>query len=319
MKETVNQATGASLSMPISYFKGAFVPSHQALISVQTHAFNYGTGCFEGIRVYVDRSSGRSNILQLQAHVCRFLASCKILRIQLPGSGERLCELILELARRNQDGNDFYIRPLAYKSHVRVGIWSADQTDDLTIFSVPFGNYLDVDRGIRVKVSSWTRIPDNATPSRSKCTGIYINTYLARAEAADAGFDEAIFLDGQGHVCEGSAENIFLIRNGKLITPAVGYDLLEGITREGIMTLAQKELGITVEERAVDRSELYVADEIFLCGTGAQVSAVVQVDYARVGSGQMGPVTRQLQDRYFRIVRGQDPAYRHWLTEVPPP
>ena len=308
---------GSQVMMPFTYFRGAMVPSEQANIPVQTHGFNYGTGCFEGIRVYVNSQTKKNYILHLMPHIQRFFNSCKILRLRIGQTPEQLRPLIIDLATRNQNGGDFYIRPLAYKSHIKVGIWGPDQSDDLTIFSVPFGNYIDVEAGIRVMVSSWTRMPDNVAPARAKITGTYVNSFLARTEAAEHGYDEAIFLDAQGHVCEGSAENIFLVRGGKLITPSLSTDALEGITRESIIELAQKELGLTVVERSIDRSELYVADEILLCGTGAQISPVVHVDHCQVGDGQVGQLTRKLQEIYFGIVRGKHPKYQHWLTEVP--
>ncbi len=294
------------------------MPSAQAQISVQTHAFNYGTGCFEGIRAYVSRSKQKTFILHLLPHLRRFVDSCKILGIGLNIGPEELAKRVVELARRNQNGGDFYIRPLAYKSHTRVGIYYPDQTDDFVVFSVPFGNYLEVERGIRVMVSSFTRIEDNMVPARSKCTGMYINSFLAKAEAARHGYDEAIFLDRSGHVCEGSAENIFIVRDGKLHTPGVSSDILEGVTRQSVIELAGKELGIECVERPLDRSELYIADEVFLCGTGAQISPVVEVDGRKVGPGVPGKLTQQLQTLYFGIVRGDNVAYRAWLTEVPP-
>jgi branched-chain amino acid aminotransferase len=180
----------------------------------------------------------------------------------------------------------------------------------------PFGNYVDIERGIRCMVSSWRRVDDNAAPARAKITGIYVNSALAKTEAMENGFDEAIMLTHEGHVCEGSAENIFLVRDGKVFTPPTSDNILEGLTRLAMIELLRAELGMEVLERSIDRSELYVADEIFLCGTGAQISPVVDVDRRPIGDGQVGPVVDRLQKLYFEIVRGRSAKYRHWLTPV---
>jgi branched-chain amino acid aminotransferase len=299
-----------------AYFQGDIVPMEQAKIGVMTHAFNYGTGCFEGIRAYWNPDEEQLYVFRMAPHYERLHKSCKIMLIDLAESVEELGEITLELLRREGYRQDTYVRPLAYKSTEAVGVKLIDLEDDLTIFAVPFGRYIEKEEGASVCVSSWKRLEDNAITPRGKITGSYVNAAFSKTEALLNGFDEAIVLDQSGHVSEGSAENLFMVRDGVLITPPVSESLLEGITRATIMQLAREELGIEVVERSIDRTELYIADEAFFCGTGVQVAAIAEVDHRPVGKGKLGPVVRQLRDLYFDVVRGNVPKYRDWCVPV---
>lgn len=300
------------------YFSRQFVPFEQAKVGIMTHALNYGTGCFEGIRGYWNEEEEQLLLFRVPEHFHRMQKSARILRIALPHSISELCDIAAELVRRNGYREDVYVRPLAYKSSEVVGVRLHDLADGFAMYTVPFGKYLEIEKGIRCCISSWRRIDDNAIPARAKVTGLYVNSALAKTEAMEEGYDEAIVLTNEGHVCEGSAENIFVVSDGQLITPPVSENILVGITRSTLIQLARDELGITTVERPIDRSELYVADEVFLCGTGAQVSPVVEIDRRPIGDGQVGPLTSQLQKLYFAIVRGRHPKYRYWCRAVYP-
>lgn len=299
-----------------AFFEDEFVPLEEAKVSVATHAFNYGTGCFGGIRAYWNDQAEQLYIFRPHRHFQRFLESCRLLNIVLPYDVEELIAIAVELLRRDDYRQDAYLRPIAYKATEDITPRLYDLDDEFTMFSRPQGNYIKLE--VRAGVSSWRRIDDNSIPARGKLTGAYLNSAFARSEAYWHGYDEAIVLNHDGHVSEGSAENFFLIRQGKMATPCVMDNILEGITRATVMEIARAELGLDVVERSIDRSELYVADEAFFTGTGAQVAAIVEVDHRILGDGQVGPVTRQIQDLYFRIVRGNHPRYMHWLMPVYP-
>ncbi len=287
-----------------------------AKVGLMTHALQYGTGVFEGIRGYWSPEHEQLFVLKLREHYRRMQNSVKVLKLKIPMNLDQLCETSVELVRRNNFRQDIYIRPFAFKSSEEIGVRLHNLKDSFAIYVTPFGNYVEVDGGIRCMVSSWRRIDDNAAPARAKITGIYVNSALAKTEAMENGFDEAIMLTHDGHVCEGSAENIFLLRDGKVFTPPTNDNILEGLTRLAMIELLRQELDMEVVERSIDRSELYVADEIFLCGTGAQISPVIDVDHRPIGDGQVGPVVGQLQKLYFDIVRGRSNKYRSWLTPV---
>ena len=308
-------AKGAAPDSAFAYLNGKFVPIRDAKISVMTHAFNYGTGCFEGVRAYWNEDEGQLYGLHFREHYSRLLRSCRILRITLPHSVEDLIDITVELLRKCNYREDAYIRPIAYKSSELIGVRLHNLEDSFTVFAVPFGNYVPIDRGISAQVSSWRRVDDNAVPARSKITGSYINPALSKTEAEESGFDEAIVLTDDGHVAEGSAANLFLVRDGKLVTPPATDNILEGIVRSTIMRIAADEK-IPVEIRRVDRTELYLAEEVFLCGTGVQVSAITTIDHRPVGSGEAGPIARRLSRIYFEAVRGRAPKYKDWLTPV---
>ena len=298
------------------FFDGEFKPYQDVHLGLMTHALHYGTGCFEGIRAYWNPNQEQLFAVLMTPHFARLRQSAKILQIELPYTDEEMIDATVEILRRNGYREDVYVRPLAFKSAEEIGVRLHNLKESFAIYTAPFGAYVDVDKGIRCMVSSWRRIDDNAAPARAKVTGIYINSALAKTEANQNGFDEAIVLTQDGHVSEGSAENLFIIRDGVLITPSASDNILEGVTRKVIMELAGDDLGLKVVERSIDRSELYVADEVFLCGTGAQVSPVLEIDRRAVGDGEMGPITRALQKLYFDICYGRVEERLDWLTPI---
>jgi branched-chain amino acid aminotransferase len=314
---------GASLLPPIKrmdtkelFMNGEFVPAERGMISVRTHGFAYGTGCFEGIRGYWNEEDQQLYLFRIREHYQRLLRSCKILQISLPYTVEQLIEISIELIRRNEQRQDVYLRPVAYKANQTIGVRLHNLTGHFLLTTDPLGNYLDLN-GLHCSVSSWRRIDDNAIPARAKICGAYVNSALAKSEAMQNGFDEAIMLTHDGHVSEGSAENIFLVINGEFVTPAPTENILQGITRDTVMELARRELGRITRECQVDRTELYIAEEILLCGTGAQIAPVTYVDHRPVGNGHIGPIGSAIQQLYFNVVRGYLPEYRtQWCTPV---
>ena len=301
---------------PYAYFNGDFVPISQAKVSIMTHAFNYGTGCFEGIRGNWNAKEERLYIFRLREHYERLERSCKILKIQLPKSVDELCDITLELARRNGYREDIYVRPIAYKGEGVVGVRLHNVADAFTIFTIPFGNYLDSNNGIRAGTVAWRRVDDSAIPARAKVTGIYINSALAKTEAHENGYDEAVMLTNSGHVSEGSGENIFMVQDGALVTPAPSESILIGITRTSVIQLAREELGIPTVERQIAKSELYTCQEVFMTGTAAHITPVLEVDHRKVGTGSIGPVTKKLMDLYFDVITGRNKKYIEWCTAV---
>ncbi|MDP9326221.1 MAG: branched-chain amino acid transaminase [Candidatus Dormibacteraeota bacterium] len=298
------------------YFDGEFKHYKDVHLGLMTHALHYGTGCFEGIRGYWSETQRQMFLVLLEPHFKRLHDSAKILRIDLKYSVQEMIDATLEILRRNRFQEDVYVRPLAFKSAEEIGVRLHNLKDSFAIYTAPFGAYVDVDNGIRCMVSSWRRVDDNAAPARAKITGIYVNSALAKTDAMDNGFDEAIVLTHDGHVSEGSAENLFIVRDNVLITPPESDNILEGVTRKVLMQLAREDLGLPVVERSLDRSELYVADEVFLCGTGAQVAPVLEVDRRVIGEGTAGPVTKSLQTLYFDICKGRVEEKLDWLTPV---
>ncbi len=299
----------------ICYFEGEFVPMRDAKVSIMTHAFMYGTATFEGIRAYWNEEQGKLYGLKLREHIERIRQSCRILLMTDVPSVDELTGLVVETVRRNGFRQDAYVRPSFYKSTRAIGVRLHDLDNELYIVALPFGNYIDTDSGVRVMTSSWRRNADDALPARGKIVGGYVNMAFQKTEAELNGFDEAVVLTADGHVNESSAANLYMVRDGVAITPPVSDDLLEGVTRKALMELMANE-GIPVVERSIDRSELYVADEIFVCGTGVQISPVIEVDHRPVGSGEVGPIARLVRDRYFDAVRGRLPEYSHWLTPI---
>jgi branched-chain amino acid aminotransferase len=299
-----------------AFFQGKIVPIEEAKISIMTHGFNYGTGCFEGIRAYWNEEGDQLYVFRLKEHYERMHRSARILRIDLPFSPDEMGQSTLELLRREGYKEDAYIRPLAYKASEIIGVRLHDLEDGFAMFALPFGRYLKNEEGAHVCISSWRRVDDNATPARAKITGAYINSALSKTDAVLSGYDEALVLSGSGHISEGSAENFFMVRDGTLITPPVTSNILEGITRETIITLAREEMGIATVERPIDRSEVYVCDEAFLTGTGVQVAAITWVEHRPVGTGTIGPVVTRLRELYFDVVRGKSLKYLHWCTPV---
>lgn len=301
--------------MTYAYFKGQFVPSDQAKISIQNNTFQYGTGVFEGIRAYWNANERQLYVFRLREHFVRMLRNCRVLKLTIDKDEKELSELTVELLRKNHPETDTYIRPVAYVDHDGLGPKFVGYPTGFAMYTIPLGDYID-STGIRVCFSSWRRINDNTIPARCKVTGGYVNSALAKTEALEHGYDEAIFLTTEGFISEGSAENIFLIRGGRLVTPPLSDDILEGITRETVIELAREELSIETVERPIGRTELYVADEAFLCGTGAQISPIIEVDKRPLGNGRIGPISSKIQALYFDVVKGRQRKYSHWLTSV---
>ena len=304
------------LSETIVYARGRFCTYAEAHVGLLTHGLQYGTGCFEGIRGYWDGQERELYLLQLKEHFERLETSARILTMRLPHSVSELSDIAVELCRRNNFETDAYIRPFMYKSEEDIGVRLHDVPEELAIVPVPFTRYLDGSSGLRTCVSSWRRVDDACAPPRAKITGLYVNSALAKSEAHLNGFDEAIMLSADGHVSEGSAENIFLVRNGVLYTPDPSQNILEGCTRRSVLHIAREHFNIPIVERAIDRGELYAAQEIFFTGTAVGIVHVGSVDHRPVGDGSIGPVTRKIEEFYARIVRGAEPRYRHWLTTV---
>ena len=280
----------------IAYFEGEYVPLRDAKVSIMTHAFMYGTATFEGIRGYWNAEEGTLYALFVREHAERIRNSAKMLLMENLPSADELVKIILETVRRNHFREDVYIRPSFYKSTKAIGVRLHHLDHELYVITTPFGNYIDIEKGVRVMTSTWRRNADEALPARGKIVGGYVNMAFQNAS-------------------EASAANLFMVRDGVVITPPVSDDILEGVTRRAIMTLAG-DLGIPVEVRSVDRSEMYICDEVFLCGTGVQVSPVIEVDHRPVGTGVIGPVSRAISERYFAAVRGKLAEYRDWLTRI---
>jgi branched-chain amino acid aminotransferase len=299
---------------PYAYFQKEIIPLAAAKIGIMTHAFNYGTGVFEGIRGNWNSDEEQIYVFRLKEHFERLRKSCRIMRIEFPYDDEELYSITTKIVEMSGYREDVYLRPLAYKSSEVLGVRLHDLEDDFLIFIAPFGPYLDIEKGARCCTSSWRRVEDTSIPARAKITGIYANSALAKTEAQLNGYDEAIMLDERGHVSEGSGENIFMIMDGKIYTPPPSSNILIGITRETAITLARDELGLEVVERDIDRSELYTADECFMTGTAAHITPVVELDQRPIGTGTMGPVAKQLVKLYFDVITGRNAKYAHWCT-----
>jgi branched-chain amino acid aminotransferase len=294
---------------------GEIVAFDDAKVHILTHTFNYGTGVFEGIRGYWNARRKDLFVVRLTRHVERLVANCGVIMLDPGYSVDEITDLCLELVRMNEFREDVYIRPIVYCPALRVGPGMSDE-HALAIYNIPMGHYHDPSRALDVMVSTWRRTCDNAIPARGKINGAYVNSSLAITEARRAGFDDAILLNQDGHVSEGSVMNVFLVRGKSLVTPPVTANILEGITRTDVMALGASELGLRVVERDIDRTELYYADEVFFCGTGAKILGVGTVDRRVVGRGGVGPVTGKLQKVYDAIVHGDDARYEDWLTPV---
>jgi len=285
-------------------------------LAVYTHALNYGTGCFEGIRAYWNPAKEQLFVLKMREHYERMALSARILRLGMDYTVDEMGDITLELLRRNGYRQNTYIRPLLFKSDPEISLILSGVQETFAVFCVPMGDYLDTSKGLNCGVSSWVRLNDNALPARAKCTGAYMNACLASDDARKNGFDEAIVLTADGHVSEGASANLFMVKKGVLVTSPVSDSILEGITREVVLDLARDELQLPVEIRSIDRSELYVADELFYCGTGVQVAPITRVDHRPVNTGEPGEVARKLQAIYFEAAMGNNPKYSDWLEPV---
>ncbi len=301
---------------PYVFFNREFIPLVEAKIGIMTHALHYGTACFEGIRGNWNEEERQVYLFRLKDHYRRLLQSCQILKINLPYGVNELCQLTEQLVQISGYQEDVYIRPLAYKSSQAIGVRLHDLEDDFFVYVTTFPAYLDTEKGVRCCISTWRRIEDTMIPPRAKITGLYVNSALAKTEAIESGFDEGIMLTQDGHVSEGSGENIFLVAQGGLVTPPASDNILIGITRATVIKLAQQELGIETIERHVDRSELYLAEECFFTGTAAHVTPIIEIDHRKIGDGEVGAITKKLQRLYFDVVQGKNHKYRDWCTPV---
>lgn len=299
-----------------AFFHGRIVPYAEARVGVLAHALNYGTACFAGIRAYWNAEEAELFVFRPREHFQRFLESARLLDMTLPHSPESLTEALVDLLRADLHREDCYARPLAFYADESIGVRLHNLTPEVSIAAMPYGRYLENDESLHATISSWRRIDDTMIPPRGKIAGAYVNSAFAKTDAQRAGFDEAILLNQDGHVSEASAANLFLVRHGIAITPPVTDNVLEGITRRSVMELLAKELGVPVAERSIDRTEITLADEIFLCGTGVQVAAVTRVDHRPIGNGRMGPVVSSLRDLFFQVVRGKRAEFRHWCHPV---
>ncbi|MBU6451566.1 MAG: branched-chain amino acid transaminase [Cyanobacteria bacterium REEB67] len=299
-----------------AFFQGNIVPLEDANINIMNHSFMYGTAVFEGIRGYWNAEQEELYLFRLREHFERMADSAKIMYLTTKYSVDELCKITVDLVKKNAPRTDTYIRPAAYKTAHRVGPSLENNPSDICIFTVPFGDYFHGSPGLKVSVSNWRRVEDNAIPARAKIVGAYANTALAKTDALMAGFDDCIVLSENGHVSEGSAMNVFMVKNGKLITTPSTENILEGVTRSTILTMAEQEFGLKAISRQIDRSELYIADELFFCGTGAQIAPIIEVDKRPIGTGSIGPISNMVKDKYIQVCRGEIPEYHHWLTPV---
>jgi len=299
-----------------AFFEGKIVPLADAKLSIATHGFLYGTSVFGGMRSYWNEEKKRLFVFRPYDHFRRLLQSARMMAMQTNYDEESLIELTLELLRTDNWQQDIYMRPTFYKADLGIGVKLHDLKDEFCMFVMAFDKYVKNDTNAHVTVSSWRRIDDNVIPARGKVAGAYANSALIKTDANRAGFDEALVLDNNGHVSEGSAMNFFMLRDGNLVTPPVTDNILEGITRKSVIELARNELGLNVVERSIDRTELFVAEEMFMTGTAAQITAVTKVDHRPVGAGVMGPITTKLRATYEDILRGKLKKYEHWNIAV---
>jgi branched-chain amino acid aminotransferase len=299
-----------------AFFKDRIVPYSEAKIGVLTHALNYGTSVFGGLRGYWNAEENQMFLFRPYDHYQRFLDSGKLLLMKLPYSVADIVQFTIDLLKKENHHTDCYVRPICFYSDEIIGVRLHDLNPQLTIIAIPFGQYVENEEGSHVTVSSWRRIDDNMIPARGKIAGTYVNSAFIKTDAQRSGYDEAIVLNQDGHVAEGSAENFFMVRKGVVCTPPVTDNILEGITRRTVIMLLRDELGIEVVERSIDRTEIYLAEEIFFCGTGVQIAAITAVDQRPIGTGSMGPVTNKLRNIYFDVVRGRNPKYRDMCVPV---
>ena len=316
IKEERDLAEVSKKTQEYVFIDGKFIEAENAKISVKTHAFLYGTSIFEGIRGYWNKEQKQMYIFRMREHYERIHKSCKIIGMKANYSVDEMCDFTVELLKKNAPKTDTYIRPTIYKSCEAIGPKLMKGEDSFLVFTTPLGDYVDISKGLSVCVSSWRRTDDNAIPPRAKIGGCYVNTALIVTDALKSGYDEAIVLTQDGHVSEGSAMNLYLVEGDKLITTKITDNILVGITRNTVKEIAQKEFGLEVIEREIDRTELYIADEAFYCGTGAQISPITQIDKRPVGDGKIGKTTKKIQDLYFEIVKGNSEKYKHWCVPV---
>ena len=298
-----------------AYFNKQFVPLEEAKLGVMTNALHYGTAIFEGIRGNWNGDQKQMYIFRLKEHFERMHNGCRVLKMKPPHSVDELCQITAKLVAMCRFEEDVYIRPMTYKSSQSLGVRLHDLESDFLALVIPWGPYLDMESA-KCNISSWRRPDYNVIPPSAKLTGLYVNNALAKTEAIEKGFDEAIMLTPDGHISEGTGENIFLVIDGKLVTPASDNQILLGITRDTVIKLAKDELGIETIERPVELDELFSAQECFLTGTAAHLSPVGEVDHRPIGNGEVGEITKKLKKLYFEIIRGNNAKYLDWCTPV---
>ena len=299
----------------IAYHEGSFKKLSDCNVNIATHALQYGTMVFGGMRGYQNAAGNNINIFRMDDHFARLERSAKIMQMKMPISKDDFRRITIEMVIKNNYKSNVYFRPFVYKNPLQLSPRLHDVSDDFAMYSLLLDDYLDMSRGLRVGISSWRRIDDNIIPTRAKVGGGYANSALAKSEAVQNGYDEAIFLDTRGFISEGSAENIFMVRDGVLYTPSVASSVLEGITRKTMIQMAHDN-NIDVVERDIARSELYIADELFFSGTGAQVAWISEVDRRTIAEGKIGPISQRLQELYLKTVKGELDRYSGWLTPV---
>jgi len=297
--------------LPIAYFQNSFVPFAEANISIATHALHYGTGAFGGMRGIPNPNNANQILLfRLDRHCERLSSSAKFLQYDLPA--KKIESIIIDFIKKNAPTHSFYIRPFIYTSGLGIAPRLHQVEKDFFVYGLELGDYLSPD-GVRCRISSWHRQEDRSFPLRGKISGAYITSSLAKTEAVESGFDEAVLLNSQGKVCEASGMNIFVVRNGKIFTPGFDQDILEGITRDSILAIAN-DCGIETIERPIDKSELLIADEVFLSGTAAKITPVKQIENYQLP--QLKPITEQLRDKLTAIVENRDERYQEWIYSV---
>ena len=299
-----------------AFFEGKIVPLADAKINIATHGFLYGTAVFSGMRAYWNEEKKRLFVFRPYDHFRRLLHSARIMSMQSQYDEEGFIQLTLDLLRTDNWQQDIYLRPTIYKADMGIGVRLHNLKDEFSMFVTSFDKYVQNDTNAHVTISSWRRIDDNVIPARGKVSGAYANSALIKTDANLAGFDEALVLDNNGHISEGSAMNIFMLRDGVLVTPPVTDNILEGITRKSVIEMARKELGLDVVERSIDRTEVFIAEEVFMTGTAAQITAVTKIDHHPVGVGAMGPITTKLRSMYEDVLRGKNKKYEHWNVAV---
>ena len=295
---------------------GNYIEKDKASLPIMTHAFLYGTSVFEGIRAYYNKDENQLYAFKVKEHYERLMRSAHVMHMENPYTLEEYCDVTKKLLVKNAYKEDVYIRPNLFKSAQKIGPSLLHNKDSFLLFTLPMGDYIDIENGLNVCVSSWRRNSDNAIPPQAKVAGAYVNTALIKSDAQLAGFDDAIVLDENGRVTEGSAMNLFLVQNGKLVTSRVTDNILIGVTRNTVMQLAKEVLKLEVEEREVSRTELYTSDEAFYCGTGAQISPIATIDHRKLGKGEVGPISKELQKLYFDVVKGRVDKYKEWCMPI---
>lgn len=299
-----------------AFFNGKIIDINDANINIRSTVLHYGIGLFEGIRCYWNDKEKKGYLFRVMEHYNRMIKNAKIIAMNIRYNAEELTAFTIELLKKEDFRQDAYVRPLGYYASKNILEKLNSKDYGFCIFSFPMKSILDDEKGLNVCVSSWTRLNDNMTAPRGKITGSYVNICLVNYEAKTNGYDDGIILNQSGQVTEGAGQNIAIIRNGKIISPPVYDDILEGITLDSVTEIAEKEIGAKLVRRSIDRTELYIADEVFYLGTGAQITPIVSIDKRMIGDGKPGKYTRQLQNIYFDIVRGENSKYIKWLTPV---